>query len=108
MPSISINSKDFENLGLNVKDIFKALSKSKGSNNNNNIKIKLKKNRKKVKPNLRKGNIVGRIDKMNPFPNYIPKFNPYNQYQGVGQSLLSIRTFLKWIKNNSKGNNISF
>ena len=79
MPSLSIDSKDLNNLGLNLKDILKAVSNSKGSKNEI---IKTKKNRKKKKvPGT--GNIVGKIDKMNPFPSYIPKMNSY-QYHGVG------------------------
>jgi hypothetical protein len=70
MPSLSIDSKDLNSLGLNLKDILKAISSRKSSKNE--IKV----------PRMR-NTVVGRIDKLNPFPSYNPKLNPY-QYQGVG------------------------
>lgn len=88
MPSLSIDSKDLNNLGLNLKDILKAISNRKGSKNGT---IKIKKNRKKKKvPET--GNIVGKIDKMNPFPSYFPKMNSYQYHDVEGDNGLESHT----------------
>jgi hypothetical protein len=78
MPAISIDSKDLGSLGLNLKDLLKAISNGKGSKNDT-IKSKKKKIRKKRVTR----NNVGRINTFNPFPSYNPRLNPY-QYQGGG------------------------
>lgn len=87
MPSLSINSRDLDQLGLNVKDIFKAISNSKGSD-------KIKKKKKKAKSKLRH---VGKIDKMNPFPSYLPRLNPY-QYYGGGGGLIMVLVVIQELK----------
>ena len=46
MPSLSINSKDLDSLGINLKDLLKAIAQTKSSGDD---VIKIKKRKKKVK-----------------------------------------------------------
>jgi hypothetical protein len=68
MPSLSINSKDLDSLGLNLKDLLKAIAQTKSSGDD---VIKIKKRRKKVKRIKTKGNKLSGLSKVstiNPFP----------------------------------------
>jgi hypothetical protein len=46
MPSLSINSKDLDSLGINLKDLLRAIAQTKSSGDG---VIKIKKRKKKVK-----------------------------------------------------------
>jgi len=46
MPSLSINSKDLDSLGINLKDLLRAIAQTKSSGDD---VIKIKKRKKKVK-----------------------------------------------------------
>jgi hypothetical protein len=54
MPSLSINSKDLDSLGINLKDLLKAIAQTKSSGDD---VIKIKKRKKKVKKVKTKGAI---------------------------------------------------
>jgi len=68
MPSLSINSKDLDSLGINLKDLLRAIAQTKSSGDD---VIKIKKRKKKVKKVKTKGNKQTGLSKnssMNPFP----------------------------------------
>ena len=68
MPSLSINSKDLDSLGINLKDLLRAIAQTKSSGDD---VIKIKKRKKKVKKVKTKGNKSTGLSKnssMNPFP----------------------------------------
>ena len=68
MPSLSINSKDLDSLGINLKDLLKAIAQTKSSGDD---VIKIKKRKKKVKKVKTKGDKLSGLSKvstMNPFP----------------------------------------
>lgn len=68
MPSLSINSKDLDSLGINLKDLLRAIAQTKSSGDD---VIKIKKRKKKVKRVKTKGNKSTGLSKnssMNPFP----------------------------------------
>ena len=100
MPSLSINSKDLDSLGLNLKDLLKAISQTKSSSDE---VIKIKKRKKKVKKKKSKGigkganrspmtpdpiasGIAGlsKTPSINPFPQSNPRFTQYPQTGGSG------------------------
>ena len=64
MPSLSINSKDLDSLGINLKDLLKAIAQTKSSGDD---VIKLKKRKKKVK-RVKKGKGLSKVSTTNPFP----------------------------------------
>jgi len=68
MPSLSINSKDLDSLGINLKDLLRAIAQTKSSGDD---VIKIKKRKKKVKGVKTKSNKSTGLSKnssMNPFP----------------------------------------
>lgn len=80
MPSLSINSKDLDSLGLNLKDLLKAISQTKSSPND---VIKIKKKKKRVKK-TKKNSGLSKASSLNPFPQTTPKFTQYPQTGGGG------------------------
>ena len=91
MPSLSINSKDLDSLGINLKDLLRAIAQTKSSSNEV-IKIKKKKKKGKSKKRITKGarlpydpkNPTASGIAMNPFPSTQPKFTQYPQTGGGG------------------------
>ena len=80
MPSLSINSKDLDSLGLNLKDLLKAISQTKSSPDE---VIKIKKRKKKVR-NFKSNKGLPKAPSMNPFPQTNPRFTQYPQIGGGG------------------------
>ena len=82
MPSLSINSKDLDSLGINLKDLLKAISQTKSSGDE---VIKIKKRKKKVK-RVKKMKVgaagLSKVSSLNPFPPPIQKLS--HQPQGGG------------------------
>lgn len=77
MPSLNINKKDLEELGINLKDILSALSKSK----NEVVKIKRKKRKNKKNKKMPK--------KLSPFPQEKQKFSMYPYTSGGGANIFN-------------------
>ena len=87
MPSLSINSKDLDTLGINLKDLLKAISHTKGDTNE---VIKIKKRKKKGKQKTK--NIrTNKANLISPFPNNQPKFTQYPQMGSSGAFFPSSR-----------------
>lgn len=84
MPSLSINNKDLDSLGINLKDLLKAISQTKTSTEDV-IKIKKKKGKKQRKKRLLKSTSgMSKVANMNPFPIQQPKFSNYPTNGGGG------------------------
>ncbi|MFO0414877.1 MAG: hypothetical protein ACK50E_04435 [Bacteroidota bacterium] len=86
MPSLSINSKDLDSLGINLKDLLKAIAQTKSSGDD---VIKIKKRKKKVKKVKTKGNKLSGLSKVstiNPFPPAQKMSNLPPQVSGGGAS----------------------
>ena len=81
MPSLSINSKDLDSLGINLKDLLRAIAQTKSSSNE---VIKIKKKKKKGKGKKRMTTGLSKVAGMNPFPSNQPKFTQYPQTGGGG------------------------
>ena len=79
MPSLSINSKDLDSLGINLKDLLRAIAQTKSSSNEV-IKRRKKKEEGKVKKRMTTG--TSQVAGMNPFPSTQPKFTQYPQTGG--------------------------
>jgi hypothetical protein len=96
MPSLSINSKDLDSLGINLKDLLKAIAQTKTSGDD---VIKIKKRKKKVKrvKKVRGGNAgISKVSSLNPFPPPIQKLSYQPPVGGGGPgfplSKVEIRT----------------
>jgi len=87
MPSLSINNKDLESLGINLKDLLKAIAHTKSSPDDV-IKIKKRKakNKKGKKRVIKSMSTSGmsKIPNLNPFPVQQPKFNSFIPVAGGG------------------------
>ena len=82
MPSLSINSKDLDSLGINLKDLLKAIAQTKSSGDD---VIKIKKRKKKVK-RVKKGKGSSKVSAINPFPPTNQKMSNFPQGGGGGAS----------------------
>lgn len=78
MPSLSINSKDLDSLGINLKDLLKAIAQTKSSGDD---VIKIKKRKKKVK-RVKKGKGLSKVSAINPFPPTNQKMSNFPQGGG--------------------------
>ena len=77
MPSVNINSKDFKDLGISLKDFLKIVKNSGDNKNEEPIIIKKKKKRKNRRINKR-------LKKLVPLQNNKPNFGHQNQIGGGG------------------------
>jgi len=82
MPSLSINSKDLDSLGINLKDLLKAIAQTKTTGDD---VIKIKKRKKKVK-RVKKGKGLSKVSAINPFPPTNQKMSNFPQGGGGGAS----------------------
>ena len=83
MPSLSINSKDLDSLGINLKDLLRAIAQTKSSGDDV-IKIKKRKKKvKRVKTKVNKSTGLSKVLSTNPFPP-AQKISNFPQVSGGG------------------------